>query len=66
VTENGNIVTLEQMTEHLYELTVFDKDGGLIKSTILTDCGRDRTPRRRNENEAEVIETTSQRDRSIP
>lgn len=64
--ENGNTVALNQMAEHLHELTVFDKDGKLIKSIILTACERDRIPRRRNKNEAEVIETTGQRDRSIP
>lgn len=66
VTENGNTVVLNQMTEHLYEMTVYDKDGKLIKSTILTDYERDRIPRRRNRNEVEVVETISQRDRSIP
>ena len=64
--ENGNIVTLGEMTEHIYEMTVYDKYGELIRSTVLTDRERDRIPRRRNENETEVIETTSQRDRSIP
>ena len=64
--ENGNIVTLGQMTENIYELTVYDKNGKLVKSTILTAFKRDRTPRRRNENEVEVVATISERDRSIP
>ena len=63
--ENGNILTLGQMTEHIYEMTVYSKNGKLIKSTILTDCERDRIPRRRNENEAEVIETISKRSGGI-
>lgn len=66
VTENGNTVTINQMTEHLYEMTVYDKDGQLIRSTIMTDCERDRISRRRTRNEAEVIETISQRARSVP
>ena len=64
--ENGNIVTVRQMTESIYEMAVYDRKGKLIKSTILVDFERGRIPRRRNESEAEVVETISQRDRSIP
>lgn len=46
--ENDNIIALGQMTDNVYELTVYDKDGKLVKSTILKDLERDRIPRRRN------------------
>jgi hypothetical protein len=49
VIQDDNTALLNQMTEHLYEVLVFDKEGKVTQSIILTAFERDRILRIGNE-----------------